>query len=140
MDDHQAGDEAERLRPHPAERAIGESRGFDLGAALQELRAESHPAEKGHRQVTLFHHTPVTHVLFAFEPNGALPDHAAHGLVTIQVIEGRLSVEVDGTNHDLATHQVLVLNPDVRHSVRAAERSAMLLTVHLVGDKAIPHE
>jgi len=30
---------------------------------------------------------------------------------------------------------MLILKPDVRHDVRAREASAMLLTVHLEGDK-----
>jgi quercetin dioxygenase-like cupin family protein len=63
-----------------------------LGEVLCKLRAEAHPAERGHRQMTIFHHAPVTHVIFALEPGGELADHTAHGLVTIHVLEGRLAV------------------------------------------------
>jgi quercetin dioxygenase-like cupin family protein len=125
----------ERLRSHPSGRFAGESHAFNLGEVLAALRAEAHPAERGHRQMTIFHRAPVTQVLFAFEPGGELADHAAHGLVTIQVLEGRLVVQADARDHELRAGSIPVLNPDVRHNVRALEASAMLLTVHLESEK-----
>ena len=78
---------------------------------------------------------PVAQVLFAFEAGGELTDHSAHGLVTIHVLEGRLMVQADGHDHELGVGQVLILNPDVPHDVRAPEAGAMLLTVHMEGEK-----
>ena len=131
MDEQQESGQRERLRPHPSGRFTGESHAFDLGEALRDLHAEVHPVERGHRQKTIFHRAPVTQVIFAFEPGGALADHAAHGLVTMHVLEGRLAVQADGRDHELRAGYILVLHPDVRHNVRALEASAMLLTVHL---------
>lgn len=121
----------ERLRTPPLERFAGSSHLLSLGDALAELRAESHPARDGHRQITLFHRAPVTQVLFSFEAGGRIDQHSASGLVTIHVLEGRLSVEADGADHDLHASDVLVLDPDIPHDVRAPESAAMLLTVHL---------
>jgi quercetin dioxygenase-like cupin family protein len=121
----------ERLRPHPTERFAGDSHIFDLSQALRELRAEAHPAQKGHKQVTIFHRAPITQVLFTFEPGSELADHAANGLVTIHVLEGHLTVQAAGQEQDLHAGMMLVLSPGVRHSVHAGEASAMLLTVHL---------
>lgn len=104
---------------------------FSLGSALDELRAEDHPARDGHRQVTLFQRGPVTQVLFAFEQGGYLEKHAAHGLVALHVVQGCLNVDVDGVGLDLPEGHILVLDPDVPHDVRASEPSAMVLTVHL---------
>jgi quercetin dioxygenase-like cupin family protein len=135
MDEQQESGQQERLRSHPSGRFAGESHVFDLGEVLHDLRAEAHPAERGHRQMTIFHRAPVTQVIFVFEPGSALADHAAHGLVTLHVLEGRLTVQADGRAHELRAGCILVLNPDVRHNVRALEASAMLLTVHLEGEK-----
>ena len=52
---------------------------------------------------------------------------------TIQVLTGRLVVEVAGEAHPVAAGQVLALAPCIRHSVRAVEPGEMLLTVHFVG-------
>jgi quercetin dioxygenase-like cupin family protein len=129
----------ERLRQHPDERFAGQAHVFDLSRALNDLRAESHPARHGHRQVTIFHRGPVTKALFAFEPGGELADHAAKGLVTIHALEGRLKVQAADEAYNLNPGMMVVLSPNVRHSVRADEASAMLLTVHLQADtKPVP--
>jgi len=120
-----------RLREPPAERFAGAAHVFSLDDALARLRAEDHPAREGHRQITLLHRAPVTQVLFAFAAGGHLDRHSARGLVTIHVLEGRLSVAVDGVDRELKAGELLVLDPDVPHDVRAAEPAAMLLTVHL---------
>jgi hypothetical protein len=78
MDEQQESGQEERLRSHPSARFAGESHAFNLGEVLGALRAEAHPAERGHRQMTIFHHAPVTQVIFAFEPGGELADHAAN--------------------------------------------------------------
>lgn len=121
----------DRLRTPPVERFAGPRHLFSLGAALEQLRAEDHPARDGHRQVTIFHRTPVTQVLFSFEPEGRLEEHSAPGLVTIHTLEGRLVVSAEGEESELGPGSVLILDPDVPHDVRALELSAMLLTVHL---------
>lgn len=129
-------EQEDRLRPHSAERFAGDSHFFDLGSALQQLRAEPHSAQRGHRQVTLFHRTPVTHALFAFDQGGGLPDHSANGLVTIQALEGNLTVQAAGETHRLQAGMLVILKPNIRHSVHAEEPSAMLLTVCLEKDQA----
>jgi len=134
MDEQQESGPQERLRAHPSGRFTGESHAFNLGEVLWKLRAEAHPAERGHRQMTIFQRPSVIQVMFAFDPGGELADHAAHGLVTMHVLEGRLSVHADERDHELRAGSILVLNPDVRHHVRALEASAMLLTVHLERD------
>jgi quercetin dioxygenase-like cupin family protein len=121
----------DRLRTPPTERFSGSKHLFSLSDALAELRAEDHPARSGHHQVTLLQRGPVTQVLFSFEPGGHLQEHSASGLVTIHALEGRVRVEAEGVDHELPAGSMLILDPDVPHDVRASERSAMLLTVHL---------
>lgn len=120
-----------RPRSHPNERFAAPQHLLDLTQSIEKLRAEAREGQHGHRQMTLFHRAPVTLVLFAFEKDGELADHAANGLVTIQVLDGALAVQAEEQNHELRSGNALVLDPNVRHSVRALEPSAMLLTVHL---------
>ena len=134
MPETNAEPQSERLRTAPSERFAGLAHAFDLHKALADLRAEAHPARDGHRQVTIFHQAPVTHVLFAFDRGGALSKHTTQGLVTIHALEGRLRVQADNHEHDLPAGQMLILKPGVPHDVRAEEPSAMLLTVHLHQD------
>lgn len=121
----------ERLRTAPSERFAGPAHRFDLSEVARKLRSEEHPARDGHRQMTIFQRDHITHVVFAFEAGGRLPEHRAPGLVTIHVHEGRISVAAAGSDHELDAGAVLVLDPDVPHDVRAQEPSVMLLTVHM---------
>ncbi len=120
-----------RLRQHPSTRFIGSQHAFDLQQLSSQLEAEAHPGEHGHRQITIFHHGATTMVLFAFEAKGTLSQHKINGMVTIQVIDGTLTVTAEEQTHSLNTGQFLVLSPDVPHSITACEASHMLLTVHL---------
>jgi quercetin dioxygenase-like cupin family protein len=123
-------DEEPRLRPRPSERFAAAEHRLDLRAAADALRAEPHPARAGHRQQALYRRGPVTIALFAFEEGAELTDHAASGLVTIHALAGELAVRTDNEIHALPAGTMLVLAPGVRHSVRAARPSEMLLSVH----------
>jgi quercetin dioxygenase-like cupin family protein len=122
-----------RLRPPPDARFAGDSHCIDLKEVLGQLRAEAPVAKRKLRQMTLFHNGPITQALFVFEPDGELVDHSAHGWVTIQAVEGHLTVTAAGVTHELETGMLVVLNPGVRHNVRATAKTggAMLLTVFL---------
>ncbi len=126
--------ESKRLRPHSAARFSESQHRFSLKESLETLRGEAHAGVGGHRQMTIFHRAPVTMVLFAFDANGELSDHAANGLVTIQALDGCVLVAAEERNYELRAGEVLVLSPNVRHSVRAQIASGMLLTVCLEGD------
>lgn len=80
MGEQQEGQQRERLRPAPVGRFAGQSHVFDLGVMLSELRAEGHPAQNGHRQMTIFHRVPVAKVLFAFESGGELTNHSCSNI------------------------------------------------------------
>ena len=124
---------AERLRPPPSVRERGSIVELDLAAAARALREEPHPSRNGHRQIGLVHRGGLRMVLFAFEPGGTLPDHRAPGLVVIHALTGRLSVRTPEGRHELRAGDALLLDPDVPHSIDAAEASDMLLTIHLQG-------
>jgi quercetin dioxygenase-like cupin family protein len=123
--------QGDRLRRAPAERFAGKAHDFDLVALLAQLRAEKHPSNDGHRQITILHRASAAHVLFAFEPGGKLDRHQAAGEVSIHVLEGRLSVAAEGRDYTLPAGHVLMLSAGVPHDVRASESSAMLLTVFM---------
>ncbi len=126
--------EERQPREHPEERFAAPEQMFDMAQAINALRNEASPIRRGHRQITLYHQRPVTLVLFAFEEGGKLDDHKAAGVVTIHALEGELTVRTEGHEHKLAPGMMVVLAPNVRHSVHAIKPAAMLLTVCLEHD------
>lgn len=121
----------DRLRPPPSERFAGPEHRIDLQSLLEALRREPHDGSDKHRQITVFHKGPLRLVLFAFEPGGSLPAHRAPGSVVIHTLRGRIQVKTLNESYELATGQVLMLDPEVVHDVTAAEQSDMLLIISL---------
>lgn len=122
----------ERLRPHPEDRLAAPVQVVDLAAAAAELRAEKHAPVSGHRQIAVVRHGPVTVIQFVFTQGGLLKEHRADGVVTIQVLSGRLKVVVEDEAREVGRDELMALAPGVPHSVTALEQTDMLLTVHRV--------
>ena len=122
---------SDRLRPPPSERFAGPEHRIDLAAALQTLRGEHHESTERHRQITVFHKGPLRIVLFTFEAGSGLPSHRAPGFVVIHALRGHITVKTMNATHDLATGQLVMLDPEVVHDVTATEQSDMLLTISL---------
>lgn len=123
----------ERLRPPPVERLSGAELIIDTRALLNAVQQEpvTFPLH-GHRQIAVLHRGPVRMVLYTFDRHGRIPDHAAEGVVAIQVLRGSLTVQTPDADHELSDGMVLVLDPGIRHSVMASKPTEMLLSVHLV--------
>ncbi len=119
-------------REPPQERFAAPEHLINLAQAISTLRSETSPTRQGHKQITLYHQRAVTHVLFAFEDGGKLDDHKAAGLVTIHALEGELIIRAEAQEYKLTPGMMLILAPNVRHSVHATRLSAMLLIVCLI--------
>lgn len=104
---------------------------MELDAALETLRSEQHDGKDRHRQITVFRKGPLRLVLFAFEVGGSLASHRAPSYVVIHVLRGRIRVQTLNESYELATNQILMLDPEVVHDVQADEQTDMLLTVSL---------
>ena len=123
-------DKSARLRQHPEERFRAAQHEIDLEQAAAELAAEPVAPPHRHRQKTLYRHGSLTLALFLFDEGAGLAEHKADGVVTIQVLQGRLKVSSEGKEHRLSPGQLLVLAPGVRHDVFAEQPTRMLLTVN----------
>ena len=61
----------------------------------------------------------------------SFPPHKVPGEITIQCVEGRIDVTVDGESRVLVAGQLLFLAGDVLHGVDALEDSSALVTIAL---------
>ena len=122
-------------RRPPRERFAGAEHVFDLRDIAARLRDEDARARDGHRQMTIYHKTPITVVLFDFEAGARLADHQADAQVTIFALTGLLEVSTPTRTHRVPEGSLLVLDPGVRHDVLAPEPSQMLLTVARIAER-----
>jgi quercetin dioxygenase-like cupin family protein len=121
-----------RLRPHPEKRFAADQHKIDLPAVVQQLRQEPQAGERGHRQQSLYRAHGMTTALFTFERFTGLPEHKVNGVVNIHVLRGKLKVKAGEENYELSDGHLLILAPNVPHTVAAEQESEMLLTVHLL--------
>jgi quercetin dioxygenase-like cupin family protein len=121
----------ERLREPPAQRFDAPSLTFSVKRTLEELRAEGGSEIHGHRQKTLYKHAGRTIAIFAMAPGGELAEHSADGTVSIEPVEGELTVSVDGKEQTLGPGDLVVMQPRTQHAVRSSGQSAFLLQVSL---------
>jgi quercetin dioxygenase-like cupin family protein len=121
----------EDQRTPPRDRFAGTEHMFDLTAEADRLRAESQEARDGHRQITLFRGNGISIVLFDFDADGVLKDHAADGYVTVLVLTGAIRVTTAGQEYSMEAGSLLVLAPGISHDLRAETPSRVLLTVRL---------
>ncbi|MCL6564113.1 MAG: cupin domain-containing protein [Firmicutes bacterium] len=64
-------------------------------------------------------------VWFGFQPGQALREHQTSSRAWIQVLKGKVAVEVDQDRVTLEAGQNVVLAPEVPHSVTALEQSIL---------------
>jgi quercetin dioxygenase-like cupin family protein len=65
-------------------------------------------------------------------PRGkSMPAHKVAGEITVQCIEGRIDITVEGHSHVLSAGQLLYLSGGVLHGVVALEDASALVTIAL---------
>ena len=89
------------------------------------------PQLAGERTTALFK-TDDLEVMRLILPAGkSLPPHKVAGEITIQCIEGRIDVTLDGDSRILGAGHLIYLARDVVHGVVAIEDASVLVTIAL---------
>ena len=102
---------------------------FDFPAILADMKQEPTWRTARRNAVTLLKQPIFRIVLVALQAGAEVASHQTDSPVTVQAIEGRLAVRVDADEYVLGAGQLLTLRPGLRHSVRAQDDSAFLLTL-----------
>lgn len=83
------------------------------------------------RSTALFKGVDLEVMRLVLPAGKSLPPHKVRGEITVQCIEGALSVTANSKSHALRAGQLLFLSGDVLHGVTALEDSSALVTVAL---------
>jgi quercetin dioxygenase-like cupin family protein len=102
---------------------------FDLAAEAAALKREAPWQARGHNAKTLAKHPDFRVVLIALAAGVRMPEHKADQCMTLQVLSGRLRVQLPGEVVDLGAGGLLALEHTVLHDVEAPEESLFLLSL-----------
>jgi len=83
------------------------------------------------RTVALFKTEDLEVIRLVLPAGKGMPPHKVAGEITIQCIEGRIDVTVDGDSNHLAAGQLIYLARNVMHAVTALEDASVLVTIAL---------
>lgn len=97
-----------------------------LGSEIARLLPD---VPSGRRSETLLKTPTLRVVLVTMRAGTDLHEHTAPGVITMQGLQGRLAVTVEGEEQELAAGDLIALEADTRHAVRAIEDGAFLLTI-----------
>ena len=101
---------------------------FDLNREIDDAAAQK-PWQAGHHAKTLFKKHDFRVVLITMERGARLNEHHADGTISVQVLKGKIRMNVGGKPHDLATGNLFTLAASIRHDVEALDDAAFLLTI-----------
>ena len=102
-----------------------------LGAEIARLLPD---VPSGRRSETLVKTSTLRVVLVTMRAGTELHEHTAPGVITMQGLQGRLAVIVADQEQELAAGDLIALEADTRHAVRAIEDGAFLLTIAWAAD------
>jgi quercetin dioxygenase-like cupin family protein len=85
--------------------------------------------DKSRKAITLSKQDDLSVVLMAIRGGEKLADHAAAGTVTIQVVEGRVRINLEDEEIPAQQGTLVQLGGGVRHDVQADTDAVVLITI-----------
>jgi quercetin dioxygenase-like cupin family protein len=105
----------------------GTALAFNLSEEAHVLRGEWPYRDHGHNARTLLKHTGFRLVLVALAPGKRVLEHQTYNHVAVQVLAGRVRVNVLDTDVELGDGGLLGLDRYVPHGIEAIEASDLLI-------------
>jgi NADH:ubiquinone oxidoreductase subunit F (NADH-binding)/quercetin dioxygenase-like cupin family protein len=115
--------------PAQAEEPVPLWRYLDLQHEIDELKSSEFWKSSDRMAKTLVKQGTFTVVLTLMKAGTVLKEHKAEGNVSIHVLRGRIRVNVDQNTEEIEEGQMMVLNRDVRHSIKALDETAFLISI-----------
>ena len=102
---------------------------IDLPLFIKRIKQESTWKDSDRNAITVFKTNGMRLVLIALHAGAEMKTHIADGIISVQVIDGRMKFNADNRSVELNTGQMLALHKGVPHSVLAIEETIFLLTL-----------
>ena len=102
---------------------------IDLPSFIEKIKQESPWKDKDRNAITIFKTNGMRIVLIALHKGSEMKTHTADGIISIQVIDGKMKFNADNRSVELSKGQMLALHKGIPHSVLAEEETIFLLTL-----------
>ena len=102
---------------------------MDLDNFITHIKQETTWATNDHSSVTIFKSRSMRIVLVGLHENSELKKHTANGIISVQVLEGKINFTAEQKTVSLEKGQMIALQDKIPHSVVAVQESFFLLTL-----------
>jgi len=100
-----------------------------LPSFIKRIKQESTWKDSDRNAITVFKTNGMRLVLIALHAGAEMKTHTADGIISVQVIDGRMKFNADNRSVELNTGQMLALHKRIPHSVLAIDETIFLLTL-----------
>ena len=121
--------EATPLRPDGDRMLNAQLVQMNLQAFIKQIKTETTWQTSDKNSVTIFKSETMRIVLLGLHQNAELKPHKANGVISVQVLQGKINFITDGLSVDLEQGQMIALQENITHAVKALKESFFLLTL-----------
>lgn len=121
--------EATQNRPQGARVLDAAFVAIDLEEHIDKIKLEETWLKSDRNAITVFKTLGMSVVLIALHEGAAIKEHEAEGLMSIQVIEGKIRFEIEGQSVVLKKKQLITLHKGITYSIKVKKESAVLMTL-----------
>lgn len=102
---------------------------IDLPFFIKDIKQETAWKTSDRNAITVFKTDGLRIVLIALHPGAEMKTHTADGIISVQVIEGKMKFTADNRSVELEKGQMLALHKGMPHSVLALDETIFLLSL-----------
>ena len=102
---------------------------IDLFSSIEQITNEKVWKSGDRNAITVFKTNGMRIVLIALHKGAEMIKHKADGMISLQVLKGKLEFKTDEQSIKLNEGQILALHDNIPHSVVAKKKSIFLLTL-----------
>lgn len=121
--------EATPQRPEGDRQVDAQILAIDLPRFIKQIKEETAWKESDRNAITVFKTNGLRIVLIALHKGIEIVRHTADGIISVQVLEGKMQFNTDQQSVELSKGQMLALHERIPHSVLAIEETIFLLTL-----------
>jgi len=108
---------------------------MDINKFILQIKDESTWLESDRNSMTIFKSDILTIVLLGLHKDAEMKTHQANGVISVQVLEGRINFTTEEKTFSLEKGQMIALHENIPHSVMALEETFFLLTIIMTKQK-----
>lgn len=101
---------------------------INLNDFIKIIKEEPTWKDSDKNSITVYKTDGLSVVLIALHRGAELKRHTAAGIITVQVLDGRIRFDTDEGSSEMGKGEMLALHERIPHAVFAMEESVFLLT------------